>query len=390
MNKPEYDFILFEHLYNVENHYKDLNNLAMLLKDAGYKVAIANAFKEKDLCDINGITHIQVDIKCPEEFKHISKNIKVRSCWRNWYYKFKKDIYLYKILKELKQKSHNIYIGSLTYAMPVFFLMLLDKKTRYYMWALRSYTLSKWKESIFCIYSIMSWIYYYYIRNNKNISLFVSNEIIKDEINKIGIEKERLILRPERFIEKINVKDIPNERSKELKLLYIGTLRSSKNVELCVEAIKQLNAIDVKYIIAGRCKSDNKYNDYIKDITNGIPNIIRIDKYLTEEEYKKLIEECDFLVLCDKKEKSCATYGTMTEALLQGKPIIAPNIEPFSSEIQRYEIGRLYNYNDAVSLCKTISSLRTIDYSSIYKNIKDYQRLFLKSRIVEELKKQIC
>ena len=42
----KYDFVLFENLFSVENHYKDLGILVTLLKEAGYKVAIADAFKE--------------------------------------------------------------------------------------------------------------------------------------------------------------------------------------------------------------------------------------------------------------------------------------------------------------------------------------------------------
>ena len=66
-----YDFILFEQLYTVQNHYKDLANIVVLLNSAGYKVAIADVFKEADLCKVDGVPHISLNIKCPKEYKEV-------------------------------------------------------------------------------------------------------------------------------------------------------------------------------------------------------------------------------------------------------------------------------------------------------------------------------
>ena len=58
----KYDFLLLEHLYTVENHYKDLGILAHLLKKVGFKVAIVDVFKEAELCKVGDIPHLSLDI----------------------------------------------------------------------------------------------------------------------------------------------------------------------------------------------------------------------------------------------------------------------------------------------------------------------------------------
>ena len=64
----KYDFILFENAYDLENHYIDLSLFASLLKKMGYSVAIANVFKESDLCCDSSIPHITLQYRCPKHF----------------------------------------------------------------------------------------------------------------------------------------------------------------------------------------------------------------------------------------------------------------------------------------------------------------------------------
>lgn len=58
-------------MYYIQKHYKALSNLAILLKTAGYKVAIAEVFKEADLCKVEDVLHLSFDVKCPKEFKNL-------------------------------------------------------------------------------------------------------------------------------------------------------------------------------------------------------------------------------------------------------------------------------------------------------------------------------
>ena len=49
-----YDFIIFEHS-GLKNHFIDLQTIGLMLRDAGYSVAIANVTQEKGLCHKSNI-----------------------------------------------------------------------------------------------------------------------------------------------------------------------------------------------------------------------------------------------------------------------------------------------------------------------------------------------
>ena len=386
----KYDFVLFEHLYNVQNHYKDLSNLAILLKTAGYKVAIADAFKEADLCKVDGIPHISLDINCPKEFKTPRAYEPKKSALKKFCDRIQKDIYIYKVIKQLNNVASNIYIGSLTPATYTLFVKAFNANTVYYMWALRSSYLLKWKKPNLGGLSIISLFLFRNVRKYQNLRLIVSNQLIKKEfIEKVGIEHTRLLQRPERFIVERNNIELQKKYNKTLNLLFIGTLRPEKNVEFCIAALNRLNNPNIYYTIAGRCKTDEVYNKKIEKLIEGMHNVYRIDRYIPEEEYNRLINECDFLILCDKTQASCASNGTMSEALLMGKPIIAPDINPFKYEVETYRVGYLYKYGDIDSLCNILLKAQDMGIEQFQEKLSSYQNMYILDKVADDLKKQI-
>lgn len=391
MNNKKYDFVLFEHLYNVENHYKDLCILAKLLKSVGYKVAIVDVFKEAELCMVDDIPHISLNLFLPIVYKKFRTFKSSQSSWISLYYRILEDFYLYQVIKRLRGIAPNIYMGSLTMATPIFFMKAFDKHTSYYMWALRSSHVLYWKMS-------KNKILYYYISKKlyqnihayKNLKLIVSNDIIKREFEeKVSMNQARLILRPERVILKRKIIKVDGKKENSLKLLFIGTLRPFKNVEFALKTLQQMDDSRISYIIAGRCKVDAQYNSLIGDLAVSVRNVTRIDRYIADEEYEQLIENCDYLLLCDKKQASCASNGTMLEALLHGKPIIAPNIDPFKSEVEKYGIGFLYEYNNMQSLSNILAMALKEGTENFTKPIGEYQKKFLFSNVANSLRKQI-
>lgn len=386
----KYDFIMFENLYSVENHYKDLGILARLLKKAGYSLAIVDAFKEEKLCQMDGVEHISIDIKCNPVFKTPQLYTKKNSSFRSLMLRIQKDIYLYKVIKKVKGYAPNVYLGSMTLATPIFFFNAFNNNTNYYMWALRSAHVLNWKKEKFGLYHLISKALYRNIHKTKNLKLIVSNELIKKEFEKIvGLESERLILRPERIINEKKLLPGKGENGKSLNLLFIGTLRPFKNVEFCLEALKRIDDKRITYTIAGRCKNDAVYNERIASLSADLPNVIRIDRYIPDDEYEQLMSNCDFLILCDKKQASCASNGTMTEALLHGKPIIAPDFNPFKNEVERYKIGYLYRYDDVESLCDILKKAFNNGSNCFMNSISSYQESFMENNVASELKKQI-
>lgn len=386
----KFDFVLFENLYTVENHYKDLKILAILLREAGYSVAIADAFKEAELCEIKDIPHIHIGIQCPKTFRTPRVYNQDHSRWRNLYYRIAKDFYLWRVIRRLKKIAPNIYMGSLTLDTPALFFSAFDKSIKYYMWALRSAVPTYWRNGGKGFYYYVSKCLYKNIQKYKNLHLIVSNDIIRNEfVSEVGVENHRIITRPERVISKLTIPDQNNRVGETLNILYIGTVRPSKKIELCMEALKRLNDNRIVYTIAGRCREDKQYGDKINRMASEMPNVVRIDRYIPDDEYETLLKNCDFVVLCDEKEMSCASNGTMSEALLHGKPIIAPDINPFKYEIEKYGIGFLYEYGNIDSLCETLIKALNSGNSAFGEELISYQQGFFSQNVASRLKQQI-
>ena len=100
---------------------------------------------------------------------------------------------------------------------------------------------------------------------------------------------------------------------------------------------------------------------------DGHNNIKRIDRRLSDEEYNLLISTCDYLLLCDEKQLSSVTNGTMSEALLAGKPIIAPDYDPYQTMVNKYGVGILYDIKDPVSIQNALVKAKNTD-PVVFKN----------------------
>lgn len=380
-----YDFILFENQHKLENHYIDLVNFARLLSDAGYRVAFAHVFKEKELIKESNIDFIEIGFDCPKFLMAKRKYNPIIG----FVLRFLCSLYLIYAVFALRNKAKNFYIGSLTLGTPILWMLTLSAKKNYFIWGLRCYYLETWKHKRFSLYGFYSWCLYRIITSRKNIKLVLSHPIIKEEfINRLRICEDRIIVRPERFIRE-SVKRVDSKPHEGISLLTIGTLRRSKHVEFVLDALRKLNNKSITYVIAGRCKNDHAYDMMVSKKSEGVPGIIRINRFIDDYEYENLINECDYLVLCDQPEPSCATNGTMAEAILHGKPIIAPNFNPFKYEIEKYNVGLLYDYQNEESLCKTLLNAVEIGNNSYSKGILKYINTHTSLVVINNLKKQL-
>lgn len=389
----KYDFILFENAYDIENHYIDLSLFASLLKKMEYNVAIANVFKESKLCRDSSIPHITLKYRCPKQFSTLSQYRKRTNSIKFHYYRILHSLYLVYVIVSLSRKGKNLYIGSLTSYTPFLWLFFLFKKNNYFIWGLRSHILYSWKKKLDS-FTLTAILRTYKIKRSSNIKLVTSNDIIKNEFISLGIPSNRIIVRPERWITK-QTKNITSHSiiDNQTSFLTIGTLRRSKHVEYVLDAFKVINDSCYSYTIAGRCKDDNGYEDMLNKHSEGIPNVKRINTFINDEDYVKLFQQCDFLILCDEKEISCPSNGTMVESLIWGRPIIAPNQEPFKYEIDKYGIGLLYDFNNLQSLVETLRIARTLGSNYFSSNILQYQEMLLEQNVIlfvdEQIKKII-
>lgn len=79
----------------------------------------------------------------------------------------------------------------------------------------------------------------------------------------------------------------------------------------------------------------------------------------------------------------------MAEALLLGRPIIAPNYNPYKSIIEKYGVGILYEMHDRESLRNALLQAKDTDSSEFSEGILNYQQDFMYDNVVGNFKKEI-
>lgn len=333
-----YDFIVFEHSM-LRNHLVDLLAVARMLQDSGYSVAIADLGYNSEMFNDSGFPLVKMN-QSIKSFKNPNN-------------------YLRTVIDELSPQAKNFYVGSMLSDTSLNWLKFFPSEKCVFIWGLRSFFFTYYQRIKFSRFYPQKFLQS--IRNlniihkHKNIRLFVSDEIICDEFIELGIEPWRLVIRKERFC--TEYKPVKSKRSGSLKLLAIGALRPEKRIDLCIDALESITpTLDIDFIIAGKAYSIHDYDKMLLRRASQNKSIQRIDKRLSEEEYDRLINECDFLLLCDEKQPSSVTNGTMAEALLAGRPIIAPNYNPYKYIVEKYGVGLLYDLYEKDSIITAFKS----------------------------------
>ena len=214
---------------------------------------------------------------------------------------------------------------------------------------------------------------YLFMKNPKQC-LFVSNEIIKKEFEGMGINTNRLVIREERCVEHATSSN-SDKCSTHPSFLVIGQLRKQKNLPTTIEAFKLANIPDAKLCLIGR--SQDKYE---KEITAAINNDYRIERnnsFLEYDDFLSYYTKAHFVLFADEKGDSCISNGTFTEALVQHRPVIAPNYNPYSYYINKYGVGLLYEPDDIQSYSNAIEKAVELGVEYFQQNI---------NRFLEEIK----
>lgn len=381
-----YDFILFETFYG--NHYKDLLMIACLLKDSGYKVAIAGLYHENVIKQDGRFPLLSIKAKCKARLTPSSSNLTIVRVLSNLWNRFKLDCYLRKVVKELSPMATNFYVGTMYQGLPLFWLSRLPMTKTIFIWGLRSYFLTQHKFRKVSIEGLTSWFLNRFFHKHTNTFFFISEPIIKKEFENLGFSSERLVLRPERTIEKITINRI-NRNDNKVQILIIGSLRYQKRVDLILDAFEKLQDERIELVIGGKASPDKGYASNLNARVKEIKNVRRVDVRYSDDEFARQIDECDYFLLCDMKQPSCVSNGTMNEALLRGKPIIAPNYDPYRYYVEKYNIGLLYDLADSSSIENTLIKACETNVSFFDDGIVSYQKDLLYSKVQNQFRKDI-
>lgn len=388
-NNTYYDFVLFENQYAYDGHYKEVANFARQLKKAGYSVAIADVFKESHYCQVDGVPHIAFEKKAPEYFTDLRWAIEKKGILKKIKLRIQHSLYLRYVLKQIMPICDRIYMGALVYNTPLGIWPLFQKGKQFYFWGIRSYIVLQWKKSgLFSASGLISRIFYSSLQRQKNVNLICSNNAIKEEFEREAqIAQERLIVRPERTVQLVTVPTVRQDG--KLRILSIGTTRSSKNIHKILKALKLADNSNVYYTIAGANPYEGEYERIIEGAMGGVKNVLRINRFFSEQEYEEFFNDCDFVISCEGKQATNISSGTLMEALLHGKPVIGPNHNTYYDEIHGNGVGIIFDVDNIQSLADAINQAYRTGAAPYVSNLIAYQEKFLEDKVVKNLKAQI-
>ena len=387
-----YDFILFENFHSAFHHKYDVYLIARLLKSKGFKVAILNIYGEDKADNYPNIDLIELPFKymIPDDKSWIDyKGTIIKRLYYVIRFLIQQQKYMAKVRSFIEDKAENFYLGSYHLLMPFSFFSL--KKPCYY-WGLRSSRMTNF-GGLF-VHNPFLALRMIRLRNHffKNgfQSLFVSNEIIKNEFINIGVPEERLILREERCIEERTSFNSDN-KDLEFSLLVIGGLRRQKKIETTIKAFKKASIQDGYLYLIGKCQDDS-YEKIIIDEIGESDNIYRINCRLDYDTFNNYMKRAHFTLFADEKGNSSVTNGTLMESVINFTPFIAPDYEPYSSYVKKYGIGITYRPGDVEDYARTLCKARELGYSSFINNITEFQKNiefdFVANKLYNSLRKR--
>lgn len=357
--------------------------IARMLQSQGLRVAILDVYGEDNTDTIEGIEvlHLPFKMTIPNDKWKLAPKNKIHSLFCTLRFLWQQHWYIKKCVKYIEPWADNFYCGS-HYLLMSTELLKMQKKC--FFWGLRSNRMTGfwYKLKSNPIEAIQMLRLKNAFMNNKNCNLFVSNEIIKEEFNTLGIPKERLIIREERCIESVRTSNT-DDMDINPSFLVIGQLREEKQLPLTIEAFKKACISNSTLYLVGR--SRGKYETAIESSIEGMKNIIRENRFLEYNDFNSYFSNCHFVLFADVQGESCITNGTMMEALINHRPIICPNYNPYSYYINKYHIGLAYKPNDVVSYANTLQEAIALGTEYFADNINK----FLETLTFEHVSKKL-
>jgi len=207
--------------------------------------------------------------------------------------------------------------------------------------------------------------------SSKTNGIVVLEEKLKDMLENIGYKS---VFRMPYLLFDDSFDDNTSKLSKEFLVSTVGGIYSGKNIEFVLNCIEREQFPEFKYRVAGKPMGD--YGPYIKGkvenlISKGVTGRF---EFLSVEDYVQEIEKAHFIVLPYSDERSDQTSGVMFDAIGRYRPIIAPNIEPFASYVNNYNIGLSYKEGDGKSFIETVNKAKRLGARAFMDDIiKFYQ-----------------
>lgn len=334
------DFLLFENYRLAQHHKFDVLIIAKMLKSQGHNVAIFDIYHEDKDSDIEGIPvlHWISKASVPDDSWMLRKHSVFETIIKSSLFRRQLHSYMQEVKSFIIDKANNFYCGSYHNGMST---VLFDIQKPCYWWGLRSerfrFSIRKMIPSpLFGLHVLEERKRFI---NNPCQRLFVSNQIIMDEHERLGVPRNRMVIREERVVEKTMDSNL-NMLDQNVSFLVIGQLRKEKHIPTTIAAFKKANINEAMLKLIGR--SQGEYEEEIFKAIDEDNRIFRLNAFLKYDDFNKHFSSSHFVLFADEEGVSCITNGTMTEALINHRPIICPNYNPYKYYIEKYGFGLLY------------------------------------------------
>jgi len=226
-------------------------------------------------------------------------------------------------------------------------------------------------------FNILKKVHDSFMLNFKNrIDLFlVSSSSEKHGVIKRGIPEEKIKILPPAM----NVFPIEKRNTSRRKIVYIGRLAKSKNVELLIEAFSKLKTPDIDLIIAG---SDFGMLKQLKKITKdkGLQNRVFFLGWISEKEKMKLLSETTIFVHPSLED---VFLLSLLEAGGIGIPCIAFDVGSNAEILDDNKTGIIVKDISSQGLSEKLDLL--LNDNKLYEEISSNSRLLLPKKFNWEL-----
>lgn len=221
------------------------------------------------------------------------------------------------------------------------------------------------------------------VRNIINKSSYIScnSHDLKDELDKMGIDKNKLGF----VIYGVNhttisedvegrrlVRDKLNFQENDILLLMIGRFVKKKGFSTGLKAMKSILVThkNVRLVIVGDGVLKNEYLNIIKE--DSIADHVTFLGYIELHDLYKYYSACDIFLMPSKRLPADGLNVTVVEAMACNKPIIASNVGGNELVVFDNENGFLHAEDDFIGLAENVNIL--IDNEKLRKKFGQHSR----------------
>lgn len=187
--------------------------------------------------------------------------------------------------------------------------------------------------------------------------LVVHHEVIRDELVKsFGLDRDTIEVIPH-WITPHRISQQRRSLSDQPTVLFQGSFRRNKGIEVLLDAIDQLRGSPIRFVIAGRGERDIELAVTAKAATN--PNVVAEIGWMHPERKNELLADADLAVL------PYTTFGSQSgvlhDAFGSHLPVVVTDVGAMGKTVRESRTGTVIAPNSKDQLAQAISEILTDD-----------------------------